>query len=141
MYTRLEIVIKQDGTLHRVGVVRTSGFLPFDHGAWNAVNLAAPFSEPPKKILSGDGRVYVHWDFHRNDRQCGTFNAQPFILPKAGGAPVPLPSPFQDEDPHEHEEEHEEGQQDGADGHKFWYVRPREGSSFAQGTHEASVVR
>ena len=132
MYTRLEIVINQDGTLHHAGVVRTSGFLPFDHGVWNAVNRAAPFSEPPKKILSGDGRVYVHWDFHRNERQCGTFNAQPFILPKAGGAPVPLPSPLHDESGHEHEDEPKEGQHHEQGGSKYGVVRPRAGSPLAQ---------
>ena len=43
------IVINSDGSLHQVGVVRTSGFTPFDYGAWNAVTRAAPFPEPPKQ--------------------------------------------------------------------------------------------
>ncbi|MDD9941378.1 MAG: TonB C-terminal domain-containing protein [Myxococcales bacterium] len=85
--TKLEIVINPNGSLHKVGVVETSGFTPFDFGAFNAVMSAGPFSAPPRKILSGDGRVYMHWAFYRNHRQCGTFNASPFKLK----GPVELP--------------------------------------------------
>ncbi len=92
----LEIVINGDGTLHQVGVTQTSGFLPFDYGAFNAVTRAAPYPAPPRKILSGDGRVYVHWGFYRNERQCGTFNARPFILPHPGDTPHPGQGPLQD---------------------------------------------
>jgi len=91
LVTRLEIIVNNDGSLHQVGVVRTSGFTPFDYGAWNAVTKAAPFPQPPKRILSGDGRVYMRWDFYNNERQCGTFNAEPFILPNPGGDPKPSP--------------------------------------------------
>jgi TonB family protein len=80
LLTTLEIVINGDGTLDNVGVARSSGFLPFDYGAFSSVQKAAPFPPPPTKILSSDGRVYVHWGFHRNHRACATFNAQPFML-------------------------------------------------------------
>jgi TonB family protein len=93
----LEIVINGDGTLHQVGIAQTSGFLPFDYGAFNAVTRAAPYPQPPRKILSGDGRVYVHWGFFRNERQCGTFNARPFILPHPGGTPAPGRGPLEDQ--------------------------------------------
>ncbi|HKU39859.1 MAG TPA: TonB C-terminal domain-containing protein, partial [Polyangiales bacterium] len=94
--TRLALVINQDGTLHQVGVIQTSGFTPYDFGAWNAVTRAAPFPEAPKKILSGDGRVYVHWDFYNNERQCGTFNAEPYILPMPDRRQPPAPGPLHD---------------------------------------------
>jgi hypothetical protein len=94
--TRLAIVINQDGTLYQVGVIQTSGFTPYDFGAWNAVTRAAPFPEAPKKILSGDGRVYVHWDFYNNERQCGTFNAEPYILPMPDRKTPPAPGPLHD---------------------------------------------
>jgi TonB family protein len=94
--TRLAIVINQDGTLYQVGVIQTSGFSPYDYGAWNAVTKAAPFPEAPKKILSGDGRVYVHWDFYNNERQCGTFNAEPYILPMPDRKTPPAPGPLHD---------------------------------------------
>ena len=87
--TTLEIVINADGSVHKVGIAKTSGFLPFDYGAFDAVMRAAPYPVPPRKILSGDGRVSVHWGFYRNERQCGTFNAQPFILPHPAGTPEP----------------------------------------------------
>lgn len=90
LYTKLEIVINRDGTVHQVGVVTTSGLLPFDFGAFDAVMRAGPFTAPPSNILSGDGRVYMHWGFYRDARQCGTFNASPFIL-RAPGESSPQP--------------------------------------------------
>jgi hypothetical protein len=96
LLTRLEIIFNRDGTLHRVGVIKTSGFLPFDYGAWRAVMRGQPYPEPPLAILSGDGRVYMHWGFYRNHRQCGTFNAEPFILPNPPGTPKDTGGPLQD---------------------------------------------
>ena len=40
-----------------------------------------------------DGRVYVHWDFYNNERQCGTFNAEPYILPMPERKAPPAPGP------------------------------------------------
>ena len=98
LFTTLEIVINGDGSVHKVGIAKTSGFLPFDYGAFDAVMRAAPYPPPPRKILTGDGRVYVHWSFYRNERACGTFNAQPYILPHPPGTPD-TPSPLRDEPP------------------------------------------
>lgn len=111
----LEIVINGDGTLHELGVTQTSGFLPFDYGAFNAVTRAAPYPPPPRKILSGDGRVYVHWGFYRNERQCGTFNARPFILPHPGDTPEPGQGPLQDS-PEPSRDDHEPVPHDLRDG-------------------------
>jgi len=80
LMTKLEIVLNRDGSVYRVGVVRSSGLLPFDFGAFNSVLRGQPYPPPPSSILSGDGRVYFHWGFYRNQRQCGTFNAEPYIL-------------------------------------------------------------
>jgi TonB family protein len=100
LHTELEIVINGDGSVHKVGVAQSSGFLPFDYGAFNAVMKAAPYPQPPRKILSGDGRVYVHWGFYRNERQCGTFNARPYILPHPGDTPAPgQRAPMRDDTP------------------------------------------
>ena len=85
--TKLEVVLNRDGSVHRVGVVRTSGLLPFDFGAFNSVIRGQPYAEPPRSILSGDGRVYLHWAFYRNHRQCGTFNAEPYVLKNPPGTP------------------------------------------------------
>jgi hypothetical protein len=96
LHTELEIVINGDGSVQQVGIAETSGFLPFDYGAYNAVMRAAPYPAPPRKILSGDGRVYMHWGFYRNERQCGTFNARPYILPHPPGTPKPGNGPLHD---------------------------------------------
>jgi hypothetical protein len=87
LMTKLEIVLNRDGSVHRVGIVRSSGLLPFDFGAFNSVLRAQPYPPAPSSILSGDGRVYFHWGFYRNQRQCGTFNAEPYILPNPRGTP------------------------------------------------------
>jgi hypothetical protein len=88
LMTKLEIVLNRDGSVHRVGVVRSSGLLPFDFGAFNSVLRGQPYAPAPSSILSGDGRVYFHWGFYRNQRQCGTFNAEPYILPNPRGTPA-----------------------------------------------------
>lgn len=87
LMTKLEIVLNRDGSVHRVGVVHSSGLLPFDFGAFNSVLRAQPYPPAPSSILSGDGRVYFHWGFYRNQRQCGTFNAEPYIIPNPRGTP------------------------------------------------------
>ncbi|HWN68630.1 MAG TPA: energy transducer TonB [Haliangium sp.] len=85
LLTTLEIVINGDGTVHKINILQHSGRLEFDMAALDTVMTASPYEEPPAEIRSPDGRVYLHWGFYRNHRQCGTFNAQPFIL---DGAPA-----------------------------------------------------
>ncbi|MDB4991173.1 MAG: Exopolysaccharide biosynthesis domain protein [Myxococcaceae bacterium] len=80
LVTMVEIVVNADGTLDRVGVVKASGNLMYDFGAFNAVQRGAPYPPTPEKIRSPDGRVYIKWALHRNESQCGTWNAEPFIL-------------------------------------------------------------
>lgn len=79
-FTKLELVLDNQGRVIKAGVVKPSGFLPFDVAALDVVFQAAPFGPPPRAILSYDGRVYLHWRFHRDQRQCGTFGVDPFIL-------------------------------------------------------------
>lgn len=83
LMTTLEIVINGDGSVHKINIVQHSGRLEFDMAALDAVMTASPYEPPPTEIHSPDGRVYLHWGFYRNHRQCGTFNAQPFILSEA----------------------------------------------------------
>lgn len=86
---KLEIVFGADGGITRIGVVNSSGVLPYDFAAFNAVKRATPFPAPPDAIKSGDGQVYVHWTFMRNEPFCHGENARPFIL---DNAPGPAPS-------------------------------------------------
>ncbi|MFO0556755.1 MAG: TonB family protein [Polyangiales bacterium] len=76
----VEIVLERDGRVSRIGIVRTSGNTMFDVAAMNSVRRSAPFGNAPEAIRSADGKVYIHWGFYRSERQCGTFNAEPFIL-------------------------------------------------------------
>ncbi len=80
LVTKIEIVVNPDGSLDRVGVVKSSGNMMYDFGAFNAVQRGAPYPAPPEKIRSPDGRVYIVWALHRDESQCGTWNAEPHIL-------------------------------------------------------------
>ncbi|HWM85494.1 MAG TPA: TonB C-terminal domain-containing protein [Kofleriaceae bacterium] len=87
LWTKIEIVIKPDGTVDKVNIARPSGVLPFDVAALDTILSSGPFEPPPEAIRSADGKTYLHWAFHRDWRQCGTFGAEPYILtsPPKGG--------------------------------------------------------
>lgn len=91
LWTRVEIVLWPTGEIDSVRTVRRSGNTSFDGVARNSVYNAGPYPEAPQDILSGNGKVYIHWAFHRNAYACGTFGAEPFILDNAGVGPRPDP--------------------------------------------------
>ncbi len=81
LFTSVEIVLARDGHIVKMGVVKTSGVTAFDIAALDSVQRAAPFAQAPAGILSSDGNVYIHWEFHRDDvLACSTVNVRPFIL-------------------------------------------------------------
>jgi TonB family protein len=80
----LEIVLNGDGTLDKATIVKPSGVLTFDVAAIDTVQNAGPFESPPESIRSGNGKIYLHWAFHRDERQCSPYFADPFILDNAG---------------------------------------------------------
>ncbi|HEY6478252.1 MAG TPA: TonB C-terminal domain-containing protein [Polyangia bacterium] len=84
LVTELEIVLNGDGTVDRVGVVRGSGLTAYDVAAVDVVYSAGPYPEPPRAIRSGNGKIYLHWHFHRDGRQCSPAFADPYILENAG---------------------------------------------------------
>src|SRR5579859_5120457 len=87
LVTRLEIVLTKEGRLRKMGIVKTSGITAFDIAALDAVDRAQPFGPAPNAIVSPDGNVYLHWEFHRDEvYACSTMGARPFIL-NSGGAP------------------------------------------------------
>jgi hypothetical protein len=107
LITRLEIVLnRDDGHVIKMGVVRTSGITAFDIAALDSVQRASPFGKPPKAIVSPDGNVYFHWEFHRDPVfACSTINARPFLInsppptePTEPKGPTP---PFPGGDPRE----------------------------------------
>jgi TonB family protein len=92
LITRLEIVVTKDGHIVRMGIVKTSGVTAFDIAALDSVQRASPFGPAPSAIISPDGRVYLHWEFHRDEvYACSTMNARPFMLnvPARGPAAEP----------------------------------------------------
>ena len=88
----LEIVIEsQEGRVQRMGVTASSGVIAFDVFALESVDRAQPFGPAPREIVSPDGFVYVHWQFHRGPEACGTWNARLFLVP--AGPKAALTSP------------------------------------------------
>lgn len=105
MKTNLEIVLSQsNGSIVKMGVTHTSGVTAFDISALESVQRASPFGAPPPSIVSPDGNVYLHWEFHRNPLfACSTYFARPYIIkvPQKTAPPrVDPPGPFgPEEDP------------------------------------------
>ncbi|MBL8941658.1 MAG: TonB C-terminal domain-containing protein, partial [Myxococcales bacterium] len=91
LWSRVEIVLDRDGNIEKVSTVRHSGNLAFDAAAREVIHSAGPFPDPPQEIRSGNGKIYLHWAFHRDERACGTFGASPFILDNAGAGDRPDP--------------------------------------------------
>lgn len=88
MVTRLEIVLSKEGQVVKMGIVKTSGMTAFDVAALDSVQRASPFGPAPSAIVSPDNRVYLHWEFHRDEVfACSTMNARPFILNVPPGGP------------------------------------------------------
>lgn len=83
--TTLEIVVdKNTGKLVRMGVVKASGLTAFDVVALGSVSRAAPFGKAPDTIVSPDGKVYLHWEFHRDPQDaCSLRNTYPYLLRSA----------------------------------------------------------
>ncbi|MSP60289.1 MAG: TonB family protein [Myxococcales bacterium] len=84
LWTQLEITLKGDGTVERVTIVRPSGIAAFDVAALDSVLSSSPFSPPPESIKSVNGKVYLDWQFHRDDYQCTTALVDPHILTSVG---------------------------------------------------------
>lgn len=95
MSTHLEIVLsKEDGRIVRMGITKSSGVTAFDVGALDSVQKASPFGTPPEAIVSPDGNVYLHWEFHRIPHYaCSTYFARPYILKAAPGTAPPNVAP------------------------------------------------
>jgi TonB family protein len=91
LLTTLEIVLNGDGTIDNVKVVQASGYLPYDVAAIDVAYSAGPYPDPPREIRSANGKIYIHWRFYRDERQCATSGVDYFILdnpPKGGDKPA-----------------------------------------------------
>jgi hypothetical protein len=90
LFTDIEVAINPDGTVFKTTIAKTSGNLEFDVAALDTIMSGGPYEATPEVIRSVDQRVYLRWGFYRNWRQCGTFNAHPFILTEIPGGIVPI---------------------------------------------------
>ncbi len=99
LISKLEIVVSKEGRVVKMGIVKTSGITAFDIAALDSVHRAQPFGPAPGAIISPDGNVYLHWEFHRDEVfACSTMNARPFLLnvpakPADPEPPAPGPGP------------------------------------------------
>lgn len=82
MVAHVEVVLsRSEGKILRMGVVRQSGSTMFDAVALESLDRASPFGKAPEAIVSPDGNVYLHWEFHRDPVDaCSTKNARPIML-------------------------------------------------------------
>jgi TonB family protein len=71
----LEFAVTREGDVADVRIVDGSGQLNFDMTAVDLLYEIGPHRPPPPGMLSSDGRAYVRWSFHRDQRGCGTFGA------------------------------------------------------------------
>jgi len=88
LWTMIEVVVKPSGEVAKATIVKPSGILPYDVAALDTVFSASPYPPSPRAIRSADGNVYLHWRFHRDQRQCGTFGVDPFILTTPPKGPI-----------------------------------------------------
>jgi TonB family protein len=81
----LELIIDgETGKLDTVNIVESSGQTVYDIEAVSIVQNVAPHPEPPDAIVSPDGKVYIHWNFWRGPRQCGTFGVSIYKVNREG---------------------------------------------------------
>src|SRR4029079_11095266 len=67
LITHVEIVLAKDtGRIVRIGITKASGVTAFDVVALSSVSRAQPYGKAPDAIISPDGNVYLHWEFHRD---------------------------------------------------------------------------
>ena len=88
LWSMIEVVVLPDGKVEKATIVKHSGYLPYDVAALNTIFTSSPYQATPRAIRSADGKVYMHWRFHRDQRQCGTFGVDPYILTKPPAGPV-----------------------------------------------------
>ena len=83
--TVLELVVDgETGKLESVNIVDSSGLTTYDMQAIAIAKQVAPHPPAPSAIRSPDGNVYLHWNFWRDQRQCGTFGVSIYKLLEDG---------------------------------------------------------
>ncbi len=81
----VEIVIDaESGKVLETGLASPSSHTLFNAEALTISRNIGDQPQPPSSIVSPDGKVYVHWTFWRDQRQCGTFGVRIFRLQDEG---------------------------------------------------------
>jgi TonB family protein len=75
LMVELEYIIRADGTVDEVNIVRGSGETMFDAQAIDVLWAIGPHDPPPSTMISPTGFVYIHWEFHRDEQMCWTGGA------------------------------------------------------------------
>ena len=90
LYAVIEIVLDPaNGRIVRRALLKSSASPEFDAAVPDTVDKAAPFEAAPAVMVSYDGDVHVHWEFHRNHTDaCTTRNAFPVLLKDPAAAPA-----------------------------------------------------
>ena len=91
LHTTLEMVLNRDGTVDKITIVTSSGYLPYDAAAIDVAYTAGPYPDPPREIRSPNGKIYVHWNFYRDERQCTPAFTDYFIVEQPAGGPSDKP--------------------------------------------------
>lgn len=80
--SEIEMVIdERTGELVQEGLIKSSGNANFDAAVLASMASALPVVPVPPAAASSDGRVYIHWELHRNpDMACSTWFAYPYKL-------------------------------------------------------------
>ena len=61
--TQAEILLRPDGRVHKVLLMKESGILRFDLAAVNAFKDAAIFPNPPQEMIQDDGFIHLKYSF------------------------------------------------------------------------------
>lgn len=61
--TQAEILLRPDGRVHKVLIMKESGILRFDLAAVNAFKEAAIFPNPPQEMIQDDGFIHLKYSF------------------------------------------------------------------------------
>lgn len=108
MFAVAEIVLEPNtGRVVRRGIMKGSGSTAFDLIVVKTIDAAGPYGKAPDAVVSPDGKVYLHWEFHRNHFDaCSTRNAFPIMRAATAvratpptGAPPKAPPKSSDERP------------------------------------------
>ncbi len=78
------VIDARTGELKECTIVESSGQTEFDAEAIRVGFITSPYGPAPKAITSPDGNVYLHWRYHRDTRQCGTFGVSVYVLDDDG---------------------------------------------------------